>query len=186
MNEKYRVTRLKSWSSKEEREQHPTWLNPLHLRLDDADDLSNLIDPSRKRSSIAMIVDLAKNGGDMLVVRDTVDRIKSAQGRIVALVTFSVLPVLHGHRLVVTESFYDPHCCKETVRVVLNQSLSDIARQRNIFRVEYLPEATSAPIRRSGVNPVKQAERFEEEFESRLDDGPPTQKLALSAGRSKR
>ncbi len=185
MSERYRTQRIKRWGSKSERVQNPYWLNPNQIEPIDLEHLSNLNeseDVSRMRKAIE---ELAAADGDMLLVRDSMNRAHSEHGRIVGFLTFAIVPVLDGRKLIVTEIRIGPDCLDGEVRTLFQAELVDIASRNGIRHYDQLPRQPSGRnVRSSGFSAVKSAERFDQLFsdDPKIDDagdGTPTRKLGI-------
>jgi hypothetical protein len=185
VSERYRTQRIKRWGSRSERVQNPYWLNPNQIGLIDLEHLSRLNeseDVSRMRKAVE---EFAAADGDMLLVRDSANQVHSEHSRIVGFLTFAIVPVLEGRKLIVTGVRIEPECRVDEVHTVLQAELADIAKRNDIRHFDQVPRPTSERrVRNSGYSAVKIVERFDDLVpdDPKIDDtadGTPTRRMGI-------
>lgn len=139
---------------------------PSLLRLDDQSDLSELHSPGGERTpSNDDIEAYAKAGGDLLVVRDVNDRLKSLHGKIVALIVYATIPSFNGKIVLITGTFY--HRMHEDV--ALADFVAQAMRTLSGLNTEpYTLNKLLAPRRRS-FSALDLVERMDEVCEAQLN-----------------
>lgn len=183
MPARFIIQRVKRYTSREERERHPDWLNPSELRRDDDADLVELVNTRHEACPNASAIEAyAKAGGELFLVRDAENRRKSLHGKIVAMAAYAIVPTFTGRAGIVSGVYLHPD--EPSIASYMQEA---ITRHFALIGIELLrhAEIPRRPIK-SDISGIDRAERYESILDvPTSDDGPPTQKLGLSAGRAK-